>query len=468
MIVPVILCGGSGTRLWPLSRSQYPKQFLSLTGSLSLLQQTVQRLQVLQMGKLMCIANESHRFLLAEQLHAMDVQADIFLEPEGRNTAPAIALAALHVLAQDADAQVLVMPADHYMEDSQEFATAVQQASLLSADDYLVTFGIKPNSAHTGYGYIQCGEPLGSGFQVQQFVEKPDAFRAQTFIEADDDYYWNAGIFLFKARVILEAMQKLCPDIVHACRAAYKKAKPDLNFMRLDEGAWSACAEDSIDYAVMEKADNVAVIPMDCVWSDIGSFSSLWEILPKDEHGNVLHGEIINIDSSGNLVHTHKQQVVALVGMQNTVVIESKDALLVADKAHAQAVKKVVDELKQHSDQRTDLHMRVYRPWGWYESLSMGDGYQVKRIQVNAGAKLSLQKHRYRSEHWVVIRGCATVVCDEDTQQLLPGQSTYIPLGAVHQLANDTEDMVEVIETQIGDYLGEDDIIRLEDYYNRA
>ena len=470
MLHPVVLSGGSGTRLWPLSRQDRPKQFLSLIGQRSLFQETVLRAARVDGAQPpVVVCSEAHRFMVGEQLQDIDVRAGaILLEPVARNTAPAIALAALQACAGDADAMLLVLPADHLIEDEAAFRHAVAQARALADDGWLVTFGITPDHAETGYGYIRRGEALGAaGFRVARFVEKPDAETAQTYVECGE-YAWNSGMFLLRADAFLKALQAFAPAILDAARTAHASARADLDFTRIDADAFGASPSDSIDYAVMERTDRAAVVPVSCGWSDIGSWSSLWAVAERDAHGNRFDGDVIAVDTHDSLIRAADGRLVATLGVDGLVVVDTPDATLIARKDRVQDVKRVVEAL-QHAGRSEHLaHRKVYRPWGHYDSIGNGDRFQVKRIVVRPGASLSLQKHAHRAEHWIVVSGTAEVTCDGRVFDLHEDQSTYIPQGSVHRLRNTGAAPVELIEVQSGGYLGEDDIVRLEDVYGRA
>lgn len=470
MLHPVVLSGGSGTRLWPLSRQNQPKQFLSLIGDHSLFQETVlraSRLPGVQAPVTVC--SDDHRFMVGEQLQGVGVvSGGILLEPVARNTAPAIALAALHVVAKDPEASMLVMPADHLIEDEDAFREAVATARDLAADGWLVTFGIRPDYAETGYGYILRGETLtNDGFRVARFVEKPDLPTAERYV-AEGTYAWNSGMFLFESKRYLAELERHAPAIAAAARAAYEQSHSDLDFIRIDAGAFGASPSDSIDYAVMEKTDRAAVVPVSCGWSDIGSWSSLWAVAERDEDGNRHEGDVISIDTKGSLVRASERRMIATLGVEDLVVIDTADATLVARKDRVQDVKTIVDALKAAGRTEHLFHRKVYRPWGSYDSIGVGERFQVKRIVVKPGAALSLQKHAHRAEHWIVVSGVAEVTCDGRVFDLHENESTYIPLGSVHRLRNRGGEPVELIEVQSGGYLGEDDIVRLEDVYGRS
>ena len=470
MLHPVVLSGGSGTRLWPLSRQDRPKQFLALMGERSLYQETVLRaLGLPGVQAPITVCSDAHRFTVGEQLQAIGVgSGGIVLEPVARNTAPAIGLAALHAVATAPDAVLLVMPADHLIEDEAAFRAAVEHAAELAGKDWLVAFGITSDYAETGYGYIRRGEPLGDdGFRIERFVEKPGRATAEQYL-ADGGYSWNSGMFLFSARRYLEELGIHAPAILQAAREAYAGAGADLDFIRVDADAFAASPSDSIDYAVMEKTDRAAVVPVSCGWSDIGSWSSLWSVAERDEADNRTEGDVIAVDTRGSFVRAAEHRLVATVGVDDLVIIDTPDATLVARKDRVQEVKAVVDRLK--ADGRTEhlSHRKVHRPWGSYDSIGVGPRFQVKRITVKPGAALSLQKHHKRAEHWIVVSGVAEVTCDDRVFDLHENESTFIPLGSVHRLRNRGAEPVELIEVQSGSYLGEDDIVRLEDVYGRS
>ena len=468
IVQPVLLSGGSGTRLWPLSREAYPKQFLPLLGQRTMLQETWQRVAPLTGRAPIVVANEEHRFLVAEQLRQMQVhQPTLLLEPVGRNTAPAIAAAAVQAMREGDDPVLLVLPSDHAITDADGFRRAVTQAALAAQDGALVTFGIVPTAPETGFGYIQAdARAAGDGVRkVLRFVEKPDAATARGYLDAGG-YYWNSGMFLFRASRLLEELRKFRPAIEQAARHALLHGARDGDFVRLQREAFEACPSESIDYAVMEHTDAAMVLPVQIGWNDVGSWSALWDVSEQDAHGNAVHGEVIAVDSRNSLVHARR--LVALVGVDNLVVVETDDAVLVVDKAKVQQVKDVVACLKRDERSQAVLHREVHRPWGSYDSVDAGPGFQVKRIKVKPGAKLSLQSHTQRAEHWIVVRGTARVTRDNDVFDLFANQSTYIPIGAKHRLENPGETMLELIEVQSGDYLGEDDIVRYDDVYGRA
>lgn len=462
---PVLLSGGSGTRLWPLSREAYPKQFLPLAGDDTMVQATWRRVEALADLAPIVVANEEHRFLVAEQLRQIGAPVPaILLEPAGRNTAPAIAAAALQAMAGGADPLLLVLPSDHVVRDVDGFQRAVRAASAAAEAGALVTFGIVPDAPETGFGYIQA--QAGDGLrQVSRFVEKPDAATARSYLDAGG-YYWNSGMFLFRASRYLEELARFRPDIVGAVRAAHAAARHDGDFVRLDKDAFSACPSDSIDYAVMEKTAEAMVLPVDIGWNDVGSWSALWDVAERDAHGNAHHGDVIAVDSRNS--YAYAQRLVALVGVDDIVVVETDDAVLVARKDKVQEVKQVVARLKQEQRSQAVLHREVHRPWGSYDSVDNGGRHQVKRIKVKPGAALSLQMHHHRAEHWIVVSGTAKVTRGDETLLLSENESTYIPLGVKHRLENPGKVPLELIEVQSGSYLGEDDIVRFEDVYGRS
>ena len=470
MLHPVVLSGGSGTRLWPLSRQNQPKQFLSLIGDRSLFQETILRASRLPGAQSpVTVCSDDHRFMVGEQLQAIGVPSGgILLEPLARNTAPAIALAALHVLVSDLDATLLVLPADHLIDDEAAFREAVEIASRLAGEGRLVAFGIRPDYAETGYGYILRGEALGQGgYGIDRFVEKPDLQTAECYL-AEGTYAWNSGMFLFKAQRYLDELAQHAPAVFAAARAAYDAATSDLDFIRVGNDAFAASPSDSIDYAVMEKTNRAAVVPMSCGWSDIGSWSSLWSVAERDADGNRHEGDVISVDTTGSLVRASDRRMIATIGVEDLVIIDTADATLVARKDRVQDVKLVVDRLKAAGRQEHLFHRKVYRPWGSYDSIGVGERFQVKKIVVKPGAALSLQQHRHRAEHWIVVSGVAEVTCDDRVFDLHENESTYIPVGSVHRLRNRGSEPVELIEVQSGSYLGEDDIVRLEDVYGRS
>ncbi len=471
MILPIIMSGGSGSRLWPLSRALHPKQFLTLLNENTLLQETINRLDNGKFLDPLIICNSEHRFIVAEQLRTNDTAAsEIILEPEGKNTAPAIALAALAAVAKGDDPLLLVLAADHVIKDVPAFQRAVVDAKAFAEQDKLVTFGIVPTHAETGYGYIKQGMKKAlsdaTGFDVDSFVEKPNSATAQTYLDSGD-YFWNSGMFMFKASRYLEELAKFSPEMLAVCTKAYASKAQDLDFTRISADIFAKCPENSVDYAVMEHTNDAIVVPMNAGWSDVGSFSSLWEVSEKDEYGNVNHGDIISHNTTNSYINAgHK--LVTTVGVDNLVIVETKDALLVANKAQVQHVKTIVEKLKAQDRYEYKHQREVFRPWGKYDSLDFGVRDQVKRITVNPGAKLSIQMHHHRAEHWIVVSGTASVTNGDKTFLVTENESTYIPLGQVHALENPGKVLLEMIEVQTGSYLGEDDIVRFDDKYGRV
>lgn len=468
LIIPVLLSGGVGSRLWPVSRQLYPKQFLPLVSNEeSMLQSTYVRTRGLGGNAPIVVCNEEHRFLVAEQLKEAGAKGvDIILEPFGRNTAPAAALAAHCALERDSEALILLLPADHSIADVGAFTEAAKRGEQLAKEGKLVTFGITPASPETGYGYIQASEFDSNGFSViNKFVEKPDLATAEQYL-ASGDFYWNSGMFLFSARRFLEELSQFAPDIVEKSGLAFTNSQRDLDFIRVEEEAFAACPSDSIDYAVMERTSDGLMVALDCGWNDVGSWTSLWDIGERDENNNVSRGDVILEDVENSYIHSESRLTTAL-GISDVVIVETSDAILVADKSKVQDIKLLVNQLKSADREEADAHTRVYRPWGSYESLVNADRFQVKRIIVNPGHTLSLQMHHHRAEHWIVVKGSATVTCGEEEFILGEDQSTYIPLGNKHRLANPGVIPLELIEVQTGSYLGEDDIVRFEDVYGR-
>ena len=479
LIQPVVLSGGSGTRLWPLSREKYPKQLLALMGEDSLLQATLRRFEGVSgadSAPPLVVCNEEYRFVVAEQLRLIGKQGRIVLEPMGRNTAPALTLAAMAARSGGDDPVLLVMPADHVVAQPEVFQQGVCHAARLAQDGAIVTFGITPDRPETGYGYIQAGATLNEdgARAIARFVEKPDLATAEGYLQAGD-YLWNSGLFVLRASVWLKALERCRPDILAACDVAWKNGTSDLSFLRVDAESFAACPSDSIDYAVMERltgAKAVAglppgvVVPLSAGWSDVGAWDALWQILPKDDDGNVVQGRTL-IQDCRNTLALSSGRLLACVGVQGLVVVETPDAVLVADQRHTQDVKKIVDRLKRDGHTEGMVHRKVYRPWGWYDGVDGGERFQVKRIMVKPGGKLSLQMHHHRAEHWIVVRGTARVTKGDEVFLLSENQSTYIPLGVTHRLENPGQVSLEMIEVQSGSYLGEDDIVRFEDLYGR-
>ena len=467
MLFPVLLSGGVGTRLWPVSREGRPKQFLSFGGRRSMLQETHARLENIDLAAPIVVCNEEHRFLVAEQMREINVAtAAMILEPEGRNTAPAIALAAIKALEEDADALVLILPADHYIANKRAFSLTVKSALDDARQGRLVTFGVVPDRPETGFGYIRCGEALSeSTFTLSSFIEKPDRATAKAYLE-EGTYLWNSGMFLFRADCYLKTLATYQPAIAGACRQAMAGATVDMDFLRPDREAFLSCPSNSIDYAVMERTDSGAVVALDCGWSDIGAWSALWDIGQCDAAGNVIEGDALVQDTKNSYFYS-QTRLVTTTGVDNLVVVETADAVLVADRDKVQNVKALVADLKAQGRSEATVHQRVFRPWGSYESLVVSDRFQVKRIVVNPGQKLSLQKHFHRAEHWIVVAGTAEVTRGDEILMLSEDQSTYIPLGTKHRLANPGHIPLELIEVQSGSYLGEDDIVRFEDVYGR-
>ncbi|WP_291329332.1 mannose-1-phosphate guanylyltransferase/mannose-6-phosphate isomerase [Desulfovibrio sp. UCD-KL4C] len=470
MIIPVILSGGSGTRLWPLSRKLYPKQLLDLTGNESLLQATANRgCGIKGAGNPIIVCNESHRFIVAEQLREINLHPDtIFLEPEGRNSAPAIAVSAFRVYAENPDGLLLVMPSDHVFKDSAAFYAAVEDGVASAENGDFVLFGIVPTSPETGYGYVRHGDASDANnvLSVKEFVEKPDYKTAQTYLDSGE-YFWNSGVFLFKAQVFLDKLKELEPELYEACSLAVEKAHVDLDFVRLHEASFISCPAKSVDYAVMERVTNRVVVSLDSGWSDIGSWDSLMREFPDDENGNVLVGDVVTEGVTNSFLHS-SGRIIGVVGMDNVVVVETDDAVLVADRKKTQDVKKLVEALSKAGREEVSVHRKVYRPWGSYERIDSGGRFQVKRIVVKPDGILSSQMHYHRAEHWVVVKGTAIVLIGEKEMMLNEDQSTYIPIGVKHRLTNPGKIDLELIEVQTGSYLGEDDISRFDDVYGRS
>ncbi|WP_191112458.1 mannose-1-phosphate guanylyltransferase/mannose-6-phosphate isomerase [Acinetobacter lwoffii] len=474
-MIPVILSGGSGTRLWPLSRSSYPKQFLPITEEKTLFQLTLERISHLNQSLAnfqnpIIVTNENHRFIVAEQLRQQRVSAQILLEPIARNTAPAIAAAAELALSRGEDPVLLILAADHVIEQQDAFNQAVSVGLAAAEAGKLVTFGIVPTAPETGYGYIKAEQKVEQSqiqsYPVAQFVEKPNRETAEKYV-ADGSYLWNSGMFMFKASTYLKELEKYNLAIATHAKNSIQKSQNDLDFVRLDKISFEQCPEDSIDYAVMEKTEHAVVVPLNANWNDVGAWNSVWEVSQKDENGNSLRGDVITHDTHNSLIHA-ETRLVSTLGLENVVIIETADAVLVADQAKVQDIKKIVEKLKSAQRCEVDQHRKVYRPWGSYDSIEHGSRYQVKCIVVNPGQKLSLQMHHHRAEHWIVVNGTAKVRKGDETVMLTENQSIYIPLGETHALENPGKVPLELIEVQSGSYLGEDDIVRFEDVYGRV
>ena len=466
-IIPVILSGGSGTRLWPLSRKDYPKQFLDLTGGKSLFQQTCERVDAPGFGRPVILANNDHRFIVAEQMRQIGREpAAIVLEPVGRNTAPAALIAALMAARRGEDALVLLLPSDQIIADVKRFVDSVRIGMEAARTGRFVTFGVKPTGAHTGYGYIETTPGKGDVLDVRRFVEKPSRERAEQYLRAGN-YYWNAGIFLFSAGVMIEAFGRYVPSMLEPCREALDRAREDLDFLRLDEEAYARCEDISIDYAIMERADNIACVPLRSDWNDLGSWPAVAELHRADADGNAGRGNVMFNRSGNCFAWSADDALVVVNGLDDVIVTATRDVVLVTSKAEAQKVGEIVRHLKEKGCPSVLRHVRVYRPWGWFESLATGDRFRVKCLMVKPGEKLSLQSHRHRAEHWVVVQGMACVTIGDRVRNLSVDQSVYIPVGVKHRLENKGETPAMLIEVQTGDYLGEDDIIRYVDAYNR-
>jgi len=487
MIIPVILSGGSGSRLWPMSRELNPKQFLSLCGERSMLQETMTRLAgIEELGSPIVVCNEEHRFLVAQQMREIGVDVDkIILEPVGRNTAPAICAAAEYIQGKNSASHstgsnelghnnsghdvMLILAADHVIQNKEVFHQVIESGYRVAQQGQLITFGIVPHKAETGYGYIKRANIFNqeeNAYKVEKFVEKPDVETAQKYLDSGD-YYWNSGMFMFQAKTILKEMESLSGDIYTAVKLSVSEGTRDMDFCRLGIDAFTASPSDSIDYAVMEKTDKAVVLPLDANWSDVGAWSALWEVNVRDDDGNVLQGDVLKHQLTNSYIHA-EERMVAVIGMDNCVVVETADAVLVADKSHSQNVKEIVNQLKLSGREEAFLHQRVFRPWGSYETLEETERFKVKRIIVNPGAELSLQMHHHRAEHWVVVKGTAKIVCGEKEFIMTEDQSNYIPLGTLHRLENPGVIPLEIIEIQTGSYLGEDDIVRFDDHYGRV
>jgi mannose-1-phosphate guanylyltransferase / mannose-6-phosphate isomerase len=475
-VLPIVMAGGSGTRLWPLSRAQYPKQFLILRGNRSLFQEAAQRLTTLSgtdisVSAPCVVSNEEHRFLVLDQLRELNMaSASVLLEPVGRNTAPAMTMAALHANADGIDPVMVVTAADHTYEDDASFTSALQCAVRAAADGAIVTLGIAPDRPETGFGYLRCAAATQGELKVAQFVEKPDLATAQSYL-ADGGYYWNSGIFVVRASVWLKALQYFRPDIASATQTAWKGRTTDASFVRPDRASFALIPSESVDYAVMERCPqapefDIRMVPMNAGWSDLGAWDAVWDVSAKDAHGNASVGDAMVVDSHNTLIHA-TSRLVSVVGLNNVVVVETSDAVLVVDRARSQDVKAIVNNLQKSGRSEQTLHRQVHRPWGWYDSIDSGSRFQVKRIMVKPGATLSLQMHHHRAEHWIVVSGTAEVTNGDQVILLTENQSTYIPLGTTHRLANPGKVPLEIIEVQSGSYLGEDDIVRFEDTYGR-
>ena len=469
MIIPVIIAGGSGTRLWPLSRALYPKQLLDLVNEHTMLQDTVLRvIDFEDAGSPIILCNEDHRFMVAEQLQAINVgDASIILEPIGRNTAPAVAVAALKALTIDSDSLILVLPADHFIQNVEAFHKAIGTGLSFAENGNLLTFGIVPDGPETGYGYIKKDALLekSEAYTIKEFVEKPDIETAQKYINSGE-YYWNSGMFLFKASRVLEELEKFVPDIVNSCKAAFEHGETDLDFFRLDENSFKACPSDSIDYAVMEKTEVGVMVPLEAGWSDIGSWDALWQIGKKDNNKNVVHGDVLIKDVKNSFFHADNR-LIAAVGLENHIVVETADAVLISPRNRVQDVKQLVEKLKKKEREETLYHRKVFRPWGSYETIDTSERFQVKKLTIKPDGKLSLQKHHHRSEHWVVVKGIASVTKGDEKFILSEDESTFIPIGVPHRLENKEKTTLQIIEVRTGNFLGEEDIVRIDDAYGR-
>jgi mannose-1-phosphate guanylyltransferase len=466
MILPVVMSGGSGSRLWPLSRKKHPKQFLSLVSENTMLQDTVLRLEGLDCMPPTVICNEGHRFIVAEQLDEIDqLGGEIILEPQGRNTAPAIALAAINAVNQGQDPYLLVLAADHVIQDNEAFHRAIGSAIDSAATGKVVTFGIVPDKPETGYGYIRSGTAFNDSecLSVEEFVEKPDLEKAQAYLDSGQ-YFWNSGMFLFKASVYLAELEAYCPDILIACKKAMDGAQKESDFTRLDNEAFLACPDDSIDYAIMEQTNLAAMVPLDAGWSDVGSWSSIWEVSEKDDSNNSIRGDVKAIDVKDCLIDA-RDKMVAAIGVENLVIVETSDAIVIAEQSRVQDIKKIVEDLNANARSEATEHRTIYRPWGHIDLLQKGERYKSKQVTIKPHHRLSMQKHYHRAEHWVVVSGTAKVVCNDNEQLVTENQSTYIPVGATHMIENPGSIPLIMIEVQTGSYIGLDDIVRLEDLY---
>lgn len=464
MLLPVIMAGGSGSRLWPLSRSLYPKQFISLTSQNTMLQETVARLKNLEHQAPLFICNEEHRFIVAEQLRQENVKhSGIILEPVGRNTAPAIALAAIKAMQAGKDPLLLVLAADHVIQDNDAFTRVIEQAIDAAENGNLITFGIVPTTPEIGYGYIKKGESYDNIIhKVDSFVEKPDLATAKNYL-ACKEYFWNSGMFLFKASCYLRELKKYCPDILNSCELAIQNSHDDLEFTRINPDIFATCPDNSIDYAVMEHAENVLVVPMDAGWSDVGSFSSLWDVSPKDQQSNVIIGDVLTENTTNSYIYS-QNKLVSTVGVDNLVIVETKDAVLVANKNNVQDVKNIVNQLKLSGRSECEQHREAYRPWGTHDDIAEGQRFHVKHLKVKPGEKTALQMHYHRAEHWIVVQGTAKVTNGDKCFILSENESTYIPIGSAHRIENPGRIDLHLIEVRSGNYLKEDDIVRLEEY----
>lgn len=467
MIIPIILSGGSGTRLWPISRKLYPKQFIKLINDKTLFQETILRLPN-NVADPLIICNEEHRFLAAEQLRQINKKTSgIILEPFGKNTAPAVALAALTLIKNQTDCTILVLSADHHIKDIKAFHQSIENANPYAENGKLVTFGVIPTKPETGYGYIEADLTIKkNAYPIKSFNEKPSLEDAQSFIEAKN-YFWNSGIFLFKASTYLDELKKYEPEILSSCKESLSTNQRDFDFIRLKNDIFNNCPSRSIDYAIMEKTTNSIVVPLSSPWSDIGSWESLWDIKTKDINGNVMEGDVI-FEEVKNSYALSSNRLISAIGVEDLVIVDSQDSLLVANKKYSQKINVIVNELNKRKRKESNYHRKVYRPWGYYDSLDFGDRFQVKRIFINPGSKISLQKHKHRAEHWVIVKGIALITNGKNIIELHENQSTFIPKGAIHRLENQQTTTLEIIEIQTGEYLEEDDIIRFEDDYNRV